>query len=192
MEIEDKNKFISDHFPFIIKTVADFTNKYVEVENSEELSLAIEAFHHAIDYYEEGKGGFFSYAKTAIINRLIDEKRKRSKTTHINLEDSQIGAYEYFEEDALLKIELQEYEKSLSFFGICWDDLIRTAPKHRDTRSRIFSLAILISQNEEIKHKIFEKKRLLITEISNIYSVSKKFLKLHKMMIIAIVIAYEK
>ncbi|PKM96030.1 MAG: hypothetical protein CVU84_04320 [Firmicutes bacterium HGW-Firmicutes-1] len=192
MNIDNKNEFISEHFPFIIKAVADYTKKYVEVENSEELSIAIEAFNHAIDHYEESRGNFFSFAKTVIVNRLIDDTRKKSKIIQITFEDSQVSAYEHFEEDTLLKHELMKYEQNLSTFDITWDDLVRTAPKHKLTRSQIFILAINLSKDEEITRKIFEKKKLPITEISNLFSVSKKFLKLHKELIIAIVVAYEE
>ncbi|PKM50667.1 MAG: hypothetical protein CVV02_10305 [Firmicutes bacterium HGW-Firmicutes-7] len=191
-KFDNKNEFISSHFPFIIKTVADYTKKYVEVENSEELSIAIEAFNHAIDHYEEGKGNFFSFAKTVIVNRLIDDTRKKSKIIKIAFEDSNVSGYQNFEEDTLQKHELQVYEQNLSSFNITWDDLVRTAPCHKLTRSRIFVLSINISQNKEITRKIFEKKRLPITEISNLFSVSKKFVKLHKELIIAIVVAYEE
>lgn len=192
MKIDNRNKFISEHFPFIIKTVADYTKKYVEVENSEELSIAIEAFNHAIDCYEKEKGRFFSFAKKVIINRLIDETRKKSKITQITFDDSILGTYEHFEDDLLIKHELYLYEQSLSSFNISWDDLVKTSPKHKLTRQRVFELAINISKNNDITQKIIAKKRLPLTEISDFYKISKKFLKLHKKMLIAIVIAYEK
>lgn len=53
--ISDKNAFIKQHIPFIIKTVSQITGQYVTL-NQNEMSIALLAFNEAIDKYEEERG----------------------------------------------------------------------------------------------------------------------------------------
>lgn len=190
MNFDPIDDFIAQHMPFIVKTVADYTNKYVEIENSEELSIAMEAFYYAIDKYEDNKGAFFPFAKKVIINKLIDQSRKTNKVITIQFEDRETDTYEYFEDDTILKSELQNYEHLLNGYGIDFDSLSKTAPKHLTTRDNIFSLGKLLSEQVEIIELLNKNKRLPITEISNRFGISKKIVKTHKNMIIAIILAY--
>lgn len=192
MTFDNKDVFIAEHMPFIIKTISDFTGKYVEIENSEELSIAIEAFSIAMDNYVEGKGIFYAFAKKVMVNKLIDEARKQSKVIVIPLDESHEGTYEAFEEDTLVKQELSSYEKYLSEYQISYDQLIDSGPKHRETRKMIIELGKKLYEDEAIAHLIIKNKRLPITEVSNQLSISKKILKTHKNMIVAIFIAYYK
>lgn len=63
--ISDKNSFIKQHIPFIIKTVSQITGQYVTL-NQNEMSIALLAFNEAIDKYEEERGGFLPFAKVVI------------------------------------------------------------------------------------------------------------------------------
>lgn len=192
MTFDNVDVFIADHMPFIIKTVADFTGKYVEVENSEELSIAIEAFSVAMDKYVEGKGIFYAFAKKVMVNKLIDEARKQSKIISIPFDEAYEGAYEEFEEDTLIKEELKNYEEYLSEYFLSYDQLIDCAPKHKQTRKTILELGKKLHEDEDFAKLILKNKRLPITEIYNQLNVSKKVLKTHKNMIVAIFIAYNK
>lgn len=190
MNFDHNDDFIAEHMPFIVKTVADYTKKYVEIENSEELSVAIEAFYNAMNKYDEERGAFFSFAKKVILNKLIDESRKKSKVITLQLDDRDIGAYENFEEDTLLKSELQHYESFLGEYGITFEGLSNSAPKHIKTRTSLFELGKELSEQEQIISLLVKNRRLPITEISNNFNVSKKVLKTHKNMLIAIILAY--
>lgn len=190
MNFDSKDDFISQHMPFIIKTVADYTNKYVEIENSEELSIALEAFYYAMDKYEDNKGAFFPFAKKVIINKLIDEFRKRNKVITLQLEEKEIATYEHFEEDTIFKNEIYSYESLLKEYGIDFDKLSKTAPKHMQTRMNLFEIGKELSEQEDIVDFLRKNKRIPITEISNRFNISKKVLKTHKSMIIAIIVAY--
>lgn len=192
MTYDNKDDFIAEHMPFIIKTVATFTGKYVEIENSEELSVAIEAFSFAMEKYVEGKGFFYAFAKKVITNKLIDEARKQSKIITIPLDESHEGVYENFEADTLFKQELKCYEEYLSHYQISYDQLILSAPKHKETRRTILELGKKLHEDEAIASIITKNKRLPITEISKQLDVSKKVLKTHKNMLVAIFIAYNK
>jgi RNA polymerase sigma factor len=68
---------IVEYTPFIRKSAAFVffnTQKRQDV-----LTEAMLAFVHAVQTYNEGKGGFISYAGTVIRNRLIDTARRETK-----------------------------------------------------------------------------------------------------------------
>lgn len=190
MNFGSKDEFISQHMPFIVKTVADYTKKYVEVENSEELSIAMEAFYYAMNKYEDNKGAFFPFAKKVIINKLIDESRKQNNLITLGFEDRGFPSYEHFEEDTIIKSELENYEVLLKEYGFDLNELSKTAPKHLNTRTNLFQIAKLLLEHDDIIESLNKTKRIPITEISNRFSISKKVLKSHKNMIIAIMVAY--
>lgn len=59
---EEREKIIQEYIPFIIKTISDKMNRYIESENSEEYSIGMEAFNEAIDKYDFSRGSFITFA----------------------------------------------------------------------------------------------------------------------------------
>ncbi len=49
---EERERLIKDYLPFIIKTVSNKINRYIETENSPEYIIGLEAFNEAIDKYD--------------------------------------------------------------------------------------------------------------------------------------------
>lgn len=190
MHIENRSDFIEQHMPFIIKVVADYTKKYVEIENSEELSIAMEAFNSAIDKYDDNKGAFFPFAKKVIVNKLIDDSRKKKIIT-VEFQDENAASYN-LEEQVIFKHELEKYESYLAMFNITYDNLVQSSPKHLKTRIKILELCKILSKDSEVISNMYNKKRLPITLIATKYNRSKKVLKTHKNIIIAILVAYYK
>ena len=47
----DRNDFIEQSMPFIIKTTSSFLGRYVCTDNDEEFSIALIAFNEAIEKY---------------------------------------------------------------------------------------------------------------------------------------------
>ena len=76
--ISDKNAFIKQHIPFIIKTVSQITGQYVTL-NQDEMSIALLAFNEAIDKYEEERGEFLPFAKVVIRSRVLNYLEKEQK-----------------------------------------------------------------------------------------------------------------
>ena len=57
------NSLIERHMPFLIRTVSNFTGRYISVENDEEFSIGLLAFAEAVKRYEPDRGNFLSFAK---------------------------------------------------------------------------------------------------------------------------------
>lgn len=200
-DIEEREKIIEEYIPFIIKTVSDQLNRYIEAENSEELSVGIEAFNEAIDKYEKNRGNFIGFAQLVIKNRIIDDLRKKSKhkkaipisqfeeddndqlQKHFSIDD--------FTKNFTLKTEIKEFEEKLKDFQIGFSDLVEEAPKHIDTRANAIRIAKYIADDEGLKEELFRKKRLPSKKLIDQLGTSVKILKRSRKFIIATAIILE-
>lgn len=197
-DIREREKMIEEYIPFIIKTVSNKLNRYIESENSEEYSIGMEAFNEAIDKYEISKGNFISFAQLVIKSRITDYLRKISKHNKV-IPISQFEKEEKenlkkdfrtedFTEKYTLKNEIEVFEEQLKKFKINFFDLVNEAPKHIDTRTNGIRIAKYIVENKELKEGLIRKKtlpsKLLIEELG----VSVKILKRSRKFIIATVL----
>lgn len=196
----DVNSFIHSHIPFIIKTINQFTGRYVCLDNDEEISVALLAFNEAIKRYDNSKGPFLAYAKLVINSRLktfFEKENKNNKKE--SLEKLREEGIDFSEEltnpiedkDSLIE-EMDTLKSYINDFGFNLDDLVDEAPKHTDTRERAIGLGEKISWCEPIKEFMYTKKRLPIKQISLKYVVSEKIIKGSKKFIITVVIIFDK
>ena len=70
IKLENLNSLIERHMPFLIRTVSNFTGRYVSIENDEEFSIGLLAFAESVKRYEADRGNFLSFAKLVIESRL--------------------------------------------------------------------------------------------------------------------------
>ena len=56
IEKENLEGLIKEHMPFLIRTVSEFTGRYVSTENDDEFSVALAAFAEAVEKYEPERG----------------------------------------------------------------------------------------------------------------------------------------
>lgn len=195
---EEREKIIEEYLPFIIKTVSEKTNRYIESENSEEYSIGLEAFNEAIDKYDKIKGGFISFAQLVIQSRITDHLRrskKHERTIPISqFEEEEYGAVENgfkiedFTRAYDLKYEIFELEEKLSQYNISFRDLVRESPKHLDTRLNALRVARHIMENPTLMEELMRKKTLPGTDITREMNVTLKMLKRSRKFIIAAVL----
>ena len=88
--LENLDQLINQYMAFLIRTVSNFTGKYVSIENDDEFSIALIAFTEAVKKYDEDRGNFLGFAKLVIESRLktyLGKKRKES--SEVSLEAMQ-------------------------------------------------------------------------------------------------------
>jgi len=191
-----RNQLIEQYLPFIIKTASEHLNRYIEIENNDELTIAMIAFDEAISKYNADKGGFIKFAQRLIINRLIDYQRSGKSDTFISYDnpDNTIAEHlsddENLEQTVLEKDELTAYETALKNFGLTYEDLIEQSPKHQNTRTKAMTLGKQSSKEPPIVQKLYETKRLPITKIATRFKVTIKIVKRSKALITSVIIAY--
>jgi len=194
----EREKIIEEYLPFIIKTITKITHKYVETENDEEYSIALEAFSEAIDKYDSERGSFIAFAQLIIRSRIIDHLRKPAHPAiQIDADDKncidpdRITSKEDFVHGLELRDELEIFEKKLLDFGITLDQLADNSPKRSDARENSIKIARFIVDDEKLKSELYRKKALPVTLISNALNVSGKTVQRNKKLIIAAVIALD-
>jgi len=195
----DRDKVITEYTPFIVKTIAEETKRYVEVENSEELSIAILAFNEAIDRYEYNESNFLSYAKIVILSRIRTHLKSNNFRTKnvVSLDQlSEKGETDMDNKaediDDSLVAEIEEFKHELFFFGLDLEKLIDESPKHKDTRIKAILLGQEVSKVNEIVKKMYLKRKLPIATIVDRFKVSLKFVKRSKSFLISVIIINNK
>lgn len=198
-----KNDLIRDYKPFIIKVVSKATGKYVDLENSDEFSIALIAFDEAIDCYDVNKNtNFFSFAEIIIKRRLIDDLRKNYKDRKVypltyfdnsDEDDRNIFEEKYFKLDASsifnnieTKEEIVNFSMRLKKFNIEIADLVKCAPKHMDSKRLAIKIARLIAENKDLSEKLETKKTMPVVDLLKLINVNHKTIERNRKFIIAV------
>ncbi|MCR5608664.1 MAG: RNA polymerase subunit sigma [Lachnospiraceae bacterium] len=204
LELDNIDELIQKNMGFIIKTVSGVTNRYVSLENDETLSVALLAFAEAAKRYESDRGNFFAFAKLVMESRLKTYLSKESKNNSESLEDmlskegdlyaKNVGLIWEDKHDKsnynILQDEIETLNRELLNYGITFEELSESSPKHIDTRKNCVELAGKISKDDYMIEVIERKKKLPIKETSLRYNVTEKFLKRNKSFILTVVIIY--
>lgn len=173
---KEQEDFIKEFTPFILSTASQRIGRYVEVENDEAYSVALQSFYKAILSFQEEKGHFLPFAKLLIdrdlLNHLKKEKPLEPSVDEIPFSDSQEELLDHL----LLKEEIEVFVKYLERFGLQLEDLVELVPKHRDTKEKARQLAFVLAEDEDLMNMIFRKYTLPMTRISLKYQISRKVL----------------
>ncbi|MEL7657030.1 MAG: sigma factor, partial [Bacillota bacterium] len=71
-------EFIKEYEVFILHTAHKSAGKYI-TKRDDQWSIALSAFHEAVNSYDFDKGAFLPFAETVIKRRLYDYARKQSR-----------------------------------------------------------------------------------------------------------------
>lgn len=195
-----ENEFIEEHFPFIIKSISKVTKRYVSIENDEEFSIGILAFHEAMKKHSEDKGPFLPFANLVISSRiknyLLKENKHRLDPSLESLKEEGIEFSEEMlnpiEDRSHLKDEIKNLKLHISEFGFDFEDLVDDSPKHKKTRENAINLSKKVSEEKPLVDFMYEKKRLPIKRISLQFNVTEKIIKGSKRFIITVIIIFDK
>lgn len=200
---ELRERFIDEYKPFILGCISRHMNAYIDTQNNEEFSIGLIAFNEAIDKYDRAKGqNFLSFAELVIKSRLINFKKKEMKGSKIipfsffeenkqsDLQDSisqksVVLHFDRFETQEELKI----YNSKLESFGITLEDLLARSPKHKDSKRLMVDIAKIITSNDNMYKKLYEKKTIPMSELSAYISVNPKTVERNRKYIIAVCLA---
>ncbi|KNY25465.1 RNA polymerase sigma-I factor [Pseudobacteroides cellulosolvens] len=195
-----KERFISDYTPFILKTVARITNKYVDVQNSEEYSIALMAFDEAINCFNIDKNkSFLAFSDLVINRRLIDYIRKNRKDNNVfPFTYFDCESYEELKEKYLLEysvtrldnIEIKEeiilFKEKLATFGITLENLAKSIPKHKDSKLMCIRIARIIASDKELNYKLNKTKNIPMTDLMKLVDVHHATIERNRKFIIAV------
>ncbi len=198
-----KDGLINDYKPFILKVISTVTGKFVDIKNSDELSIGLMAFNEAIDSYNVEKNvAFLSFAETVIKRRIVDYMRKDYKNSKVypftyfqtdDNEDKDIIENKYmaveagtFFDNVELKEEIAQFRTKLKDFGISLIDLVGNAPKHTDSKKLAISIARVLSENKMLSDVLITKKTIPMSQLMKIVQVNRKTVERNRKFIIAV------
>lgn len=203
--MEDADRLISDYMPFIESQVFKVMKRPVDVRKQDELSIAMIAFHEAINGYSKTRGSFLNYASLIIRNRIIDYWRKNNRHNQVisldtpiyeedsTLEDS-IAADEKHDEDLVVreatKEEIMELSQQMQEFGVSLTDIAENSPKQNRTLKSCQQVVAYAKEDREIMENFLKTKQLPITKLANETKVSKKTIERHRKYLVALLLIY--
>lgn len=198
ISMDNLNQLLDWHRPFIIRTVSNYTGRYISVENDEEYSIALSAFAEAVERFNPEKGKFLSYVKLVIESRLTSHFRKKNREPQsVSLDalyESGMDFTDYnpaiSEEQDNITEEIEIFKSDLALFGMTLDSLADTAPKHRDTRQMSFVIAETTSRDTPTVELTYRKRNLPIRQVARLASVTEKIVKGNKHYITGVLIVF--
>lgn len=204
-DMKAADDLISDYLPFIKAEAAKVMKRALNTNQDDEYSIAMIAFHEAINGYSKTRGSFINYASMLIRNRLIDYWRKNDRHSKVislsspitddsdTLEDRVIG--EEFQEEnivsrELTKEEILELSEQMKSFGLSLTDVAETSPKEEATLAKCKKVIAAAKANEEVMASLFRTKRLPIKKIMEEVKVPRKTIERHRKYIVALLLIY--
>ncbi len=193
----------------ILRCASQTVGRYV-TESDDEWSIALLAFHEAVQSYTPEKGSFHALAALIIRRRLVDDLRKadnRSAEISVSPEvfsgaraDENTFAPDHSLYGAVIKktvelnttalaanarAEIAEMQTTLKAFGFSFFDVAKASPKAEKTKAACAIAIRTLLDSEELMQMLRTKRVMPIRELSRLSGVHKKILERHRKYIIA-------
>lgn len=204
-DMEAADALISDYLPFIKSQVTKVMKRPLDVNQDDEYSIAMIAFHEAINGYSKTRGSFLNYASMLIRNRIIDYWRKNNRHNQVislntptheensTLEES-IPDNEYQEENLVIreatKEEILELSHQMKEFGVSLTDVADSSPKQIRTLKSCQKVVAYAKNNEEIMEEFLRTRRLPLAKILENVDVPRKTIERHRKYVVALLLIY--
>ncbi len=201
-DLQQEDQLIRTYLPFIRSEASKFLSRMC-LEQDDEYSIAMIAFHEAIQGYEKERGTFLSYAAMLIRSRLIDYQRRESRfkgTLSLEAETDDYGhtivdmladERDYFEESANLeatKQEIAELSQVMQSFGVSFSDVADNAPKQDRTLEACTKAIRYAAEHKEVLEELLRTKKLPMTCLVRGAGAQRKTLERHRKYLLAMLL----
>lgn len=172
-------------------------------EQDDEFSIAMIAFHEAIQGYSRERGAFLSYASMLIRSRLIDyQRREQRHRGHLSLyeengEDGQplleqlADKSDHYEESvnlAATRQEIEELSAVMARFGVTFTDVSENSPKQERTLKSCAAAIRYAAENQAVLDELLKTKKLPIAQLVNGSGTERKTLERHRKYVLAMLL----
>ncbi len=203
------NELVESNQPWILRVASETTHRYV-TDSDDEWSVALMAFHEAVQSYEEDKGSFRGLAGMVIRRRIVDYIRSEGRhgdemsvtpaafedgldeeeAGGVNLQVQRRVAEEAADapgEDtaSLARAEIAEMQEILQLYGFSFFDLADASPKAEKTKKSCAQAVRTLIASVLLMAQMRLKRLLPIKELSEVSGVIRKILERHRKYIIA-------
>ena len=202
-DIQAADQLISTYLPFIRAETAKYLKRPPIEGHDDELSIAMIAFHEAINGYSRIRGAFLKYAAMLIRSRLIDYSRREQRHSRVVSLDAPIG-----EEDTTLgetlanetdpheetasrdaiRAEIEELARQMKEFGISLSDVADNCPKQQRTLDACRKALQYAKDNPELLDDFLRTKRLPVGQLTAGSGVERKTLERHRKYMVALLL----
>ncbi len=188
--------FLENSKPFIYKQVCRFSGRTMDWNRDDELAVALIAFNEALDRYRDERGvPFPAFAGIVIRSRLTDYYRKENKHAagfllpgnEINGIDSARSWDTYLKEETEKERaeEIKEFGNMLEKYGVNFEDLVKSSPKHSTTRRDLMQAARVLAGQKGLWEKFKNGKKLPLNAMIEETGIGRKTLERGRKYIIA-------
>ena len=199
------DSFISDYIPFIKAQVSKLMKRPVNIQQDDEYSVAMIAFHEAINGYSKTRGTFLSYASLLMRNRIIDFWRKNNRHNQVisinaptsnedqTIEDSLTDDEDHEDNLAIreaTKEEIIELSTQLRAFDVSLTDIADNSPKQERTLAACKRVVAYVKEDAELMEDFLRTKRLPLKKLTDGSKVARKTIERHRKYIIGLLLIY--
>lgn len=193
-------EFISEYEVFILHTAHKGAGRYI-TKRDDQWSVALSAFHEAVNSYDFGKGAFLSFAETVIRRRLYDYSRKEARhgcevlidsyTIENDAEDEsapvkyEVMAKTTENQESDARLEIRMISETLAEYGITFMELADASPKAGKTKAVCGRAVRYLVQNTVLLNELKRTKTLPLKVIEKNLNLPRKVLERHRKYIIA-------
>lgn len=204
-DMREADELIRTYMPFIRTETAKWLKRPPQEGRDDELSIAMIAFHEAVQGYSRVRGSFLKYAALTIKSRLIDYHRREQRhrnavslDTPADEDESPLSqtiqdGRNHEEELAVREAtrgEIEELSRQMEAFGLCLEDVAENCPKQQRTLEACRNVLRYARETEGILEEFLRTKRLPITQLSAGSGVEKKTLERHRKYLAALLLIY--
>ncbi len=193
-------EFIKEYEVFILHTAHKGAGQYI-TKRDDQWSVALLAFHEAVNSYDFDKGSFLPFAEIVIKRRLYDYSRKEGRHDCEVLIDSYTFEYDLEDDNAAVKyevmaktaagqesdakLEIQMISEVLGGYGVTFMELAEASPKAGKTKTVCGSAIRFLTQNPLLLNEMRRTKSLPLKIIEKNKNLPRKVLERHRKYIIA-------
>lgn len=201
-DMKKSDDLIREYLPFIKKEASRVLSRMCS-EQDDELSIAMFAFHEAIQGYEKNRGAFLSYAGLIIRSRIIDYVRKQEKYQGLvyldeeqgednlplyeKLSDNKDSFAEFDGMDATMR-EIKELGNALNDFGLSFTDVAENSPKQERTFEACAKTVKYAVEHRELLDELLKTKKLPMQKLTMGTGVERKTLERHRKYILVMLL----
>ena len=204
-DMEAADRLIGAYLPFIRSETAKFLGRPPQEGHDDELSIAMIAFHEAIQGYSRGRGAFLPYAAMLIKSRLIDYQRKEKRHKGILSLETPAGEDENALGDTLpgdgdhgedivmrdaTRAEIEELSAQMKLFGVSLTDVAENCPKQERTLGACRKALNYAKEHPEILEELLRTKRLPGTKLCKGSGVERKTMERHRKYMVALLLIH--
>ena len=202
-DMEAADRLIGAYLPFIRSETAKFLGRPPQEGHDDELSIAMIAFHEAIQGYSRGRGAFLPYAAMLIKSRLIDYQRKEKRHKGILSLETPAGEDENALGDTLpgdgdhgedivmrdaTRAEIEELSAQMKLFGVSLTDVADNCPRQQRTLAACRKAMQYAADHPSLLDDFVRTRRLPLSALCEGSRVERKTLERHRKYMVALLL----